>query len=159
MRTIWCKDPISVWEGDIFDCPHSILVVPVNTVGVMGAGLAKKVVNRYSKVGAFHESVCKAGDLKVGKPLYLTSLLVNAVLFPTKQQWQDGSRMEWIRKGLKQMYYDYSEASGYWRGEKPPHLALPALGCGLGGLSWSAVRSEIIANAFFFARRYFHSLV
>ena len=150
MKNIWCKTPVSVWEGDILDCPHCQLVVPVNTVGVMGAGLAKKVANRYSKIHAFHESVCEAGDLKIGKPLYLTSLLVDVVLFPTKQQWQDGSRIEWIRKGLKRMYYEHSEASGHWIGKEPPHLAIPALGCGLGGLSWSEVRSEIISNAFFF---------
>lgn len=58
--------------------------------------------------------------------------------FPTKFHWRDKSRLEWVSSGL--------DSLRKWLIENPMRTAMPALGCGAGGLAWNPVKKLIKAK-------------
>ncbi len=139
-------------SGSLFDpipgSPHPWLVCPVNTVpGVMGAGLAREFTKRWPELPWLHANACRGGTLTIGRCVVKLvgddPQCIPVVLFPTKNHWRDPSRLNWIEMGLKNLARWVREV---W--ESPPvTIAMPALGCGLGSLSWDAVRPLIEATA------------
>ena len=125
-------------QGDIFAANAQALVNPVNCVGVMGAGLALAFKRRFPENFLQYAEACRRQEVATGK-LFVTEAgthprwLVN---FPTKQHWRNPSRLEWIAEGL-------SDLARVLRDRKITSVAIPALGAGLGGLTWDAVRREI----------------
>lgn len=116
--------------NNIFDsCAHT-LVCPVNTVGVMGAGLAKQFARRYPSIVNDYRQDCRSGNLTVEKPCVYHFNDDEAVLcFATKKHWKNDSQIDWIRSGLNYLANHYKDM-----GIKS--LAVPMLGCGLGQLDW-----------------------
>ncbi len=126
-----------VYGGDMFTCGADAMVVPVNCVGVPGKGLALDAARRWPGWARNYRRACHAGmrpgtvegwrgAVLVGEPLWIVS-------FATKDPWRDPSRLEWVEEGL-----DNLRRWAWERGVS--RLAVPALGCGLGGLAWSDVR-------------------
>lgn len=124
--------------GDILTADVEALVNPVNTVGVMGAGLALQFKRKWPPMFWEYKAACRRGGLRIGSviahptganPQYIVS-------FPTKQHWRDPSRLEWIDQGLIGLR-ETVEALGM------RSIAIPPLGCGLGGLDWTDVRGLI----------------
>ncbi len=116
--------------GDLFQSPSHVLVNTVNTVGVMGKGIAKTFKMIYPEMFEKYRRLCEAKKLTVGKVwLYKTpnKWILN---FPTKTTWRQPSRMEYIESGLSAFVRGYAE-----RGITS--IAFPALGCGNGELSWN----------------------
>lgn len=109
--------------GNIFDSPMQVLTNPVNTVGVMGAGLAKQFRDRYPDVYLRYRTACLTGKFLIGQP----RLWGRVLCFPTKQHWRNPSRIEWIESGLAYFVANYAELG-------IQSIAFPLLGCGLGGL-------------------------
>ena len=113
----------------------------VNCVGVMGKGVALKFKKAHPSNFADYERRCMRNDVQPGVPYVFTAdpkrdkpeleLILN---FPTKNDWRNPSQIEWIDNGLGIL----ADCWGEW-GIKS--LALPPLGCGLGGLEWSDVWS------------------
>ena len=115
------------------------IVNPVNCVGVMGKGLAlafkKKYLNNYKA----YKIACLNNNIKIGKmfvyemyrlcPQYIINL-------PTKQHWKDSSKLEYIESGLKDLVLIIKDCN-------IKSIAIPALGCGCGGLDWSTVKQVI----------------
>ena len=134
---------ITVVQGDIFMAGADAVVNAVNTVGVMGKGLALQFKRAYPEMFAEYQLWCRAGALRVGKMhVWQRSvefggprLIIN---FPTKQHWRDPSRVEDIQAGLDALALVVVE----WEVKS---IAIPALGCGLGGLDWSVVEPLIMA--------------
>jgi len=143
-------------SGNILaDALADAIVNPVNCVGVMGKGLAKAMADRWPHVLAPYEIACRNGALRPGVVIsyglwpqhasYLDwSLGVERDLFaehgprwmfffPTKDHWRQPSRAEWIQAGLQALTMAAVAVD-------VRSLAVPALGCGLGGLSWHEVR-------------------
>ena len=135
---------LKYYEGNMFVLPkETVLVNPVNTVGVMGGGLAKQFALRYPLMNTRYKSMCQNKTFSIGSLFYWSSKS-NKILgrrkhdvinFPTKKHWLNPSKLSYIETGLvrfKQMYSDirdvYSKTS----------FAFPLLGCGLGGLKWAA---------------------
>lgn len=120
---------------DIFDHPINVtLVNTVNTVGVMGAGLAKEFKRRYPELNRLYRAACQSGEFGIGYILDWRSVNGRRVLcFPTKKHWRNPSRLEYIELGLRELATMNLEA-----------VALPMLGCGLGGLAWVDVRALMI---------------
>lgn len=117
----------------IFDSPAQTLVNPVNTVGVMGAGLAKEFARRYPAMVRPYAAACASGDLRPGT-LWLWRTPEKWVLcFPTKQHWRNPARLELIEQGLLEFVRTY-------RARRIESAAFPQLGCGLGGLDWETVQ-------------------
>lgn len=119
--------------GNIFDTNAQCLVNPVNTVGVMGAGLALKFKRQYPHMFNMYKLHCNSGTLKVGSLMfYKSSVEKNSkiiCLFPTKEHWKNPSKIEYIKLGLQSFVQYYQE----WN---ITSVAFPLLGCGLGGLDW-----------------------
>lgn len=133
---------ITVVYGDIFASDCQALVNPVNCMGVCGAGLALQFKSRF--LDNFHDyrCACESGALKIGNVYtfdrgaeHKNRFIIN---FPTKQHWKNGSKIEFIREGLRALVGELE-----WL--QAESVAIPALGCGLGGLGWEEVREEISA--------------
>jgi O-acetyl-ADP-ribose deacetylase (regulator of RNase III) len=109
------------------------LVNTVNTVGVMGKGLAADFKHRYPAMYQEYRRVCTSKLLEVGK-LWLWKGGDQWVLnFPTKKHWRNPSKMDFIELGLEKFVAEY-ERRGI------TEIAFPRLGCGNGGLEWNEVR-------------------
>lgn len=128
---------IDLISGDIFTQSFDILVNPVNCVGVMGSGLALEFKRRYPKMFDSYKYECLTGKLKPGKLHIWKTSQCQIINLPTKNHWRDPSTYAYIENGLK-VLQEYLTQQGYVT------VAIPALGCGLGGLEWPKVYDLII---------------
>ncbi len=115
----------------------------VNTVGIMGRGIALQFKQAYPAMVRDYERACKAGELKLGKvQVFDLGGLVGGprwiINFPTKGHWRADSRMEDIEAGLKDLVATIRKL-------RIRSIAIPPLGCGNGGLDWNEVRPRIEA--------------
>ena len=118
---------------DLFESPAQTLVNTVNTVGVMGKGIAKEFKRRYPMMFERYREHCQSGAMQVGR-LYLYRTPNKWVLnFPTKEHWRRPSKIEWIEAGLANFVAAY-EPRGI------TSASFPQLGCGNGGLEWARVK-------------------
>ena len=130
---------IRIAKGNIFNSGCEALVNPVNCVGVMGKGLALQFKQRFPANFAACAEACRAGELVPGRMHLFDSrspqprYIVN---FPTKRHWRDASRLGDVARGLGALAAVI--AANHIRS-----IAVPPLGCGLGGLSWHDVRQLI----------------
>lgn len=130
----------------IFESGAEALVCPVNCVGVMGAGLAKEFKRRYPLMFQEYKDWCDTGLMEIGYgEMFCEGLLSNPNFryiygFPTKGHWKEKSTLEIISSGLPRLVE-------FLRDFKYTSIAIPALGCGLGGLEWNDVR-PMIEDAF-----------
>ena len=116
-------------DSPLFDSPARVLVNTVNTVGVMGKGVALEFKKRYPEMYHLYRDHCKAGRFRVGQ-LWLYRTLGRWVLnFPTKAHWRSPSKTEYIRAGLEKFIATYQD-----RGIDS--ISFPLLGCGNGGLDF-----------------------
>jgi len=128
-----------VTTGNVLEDPAQAIVIPVNTVGTMGKGLALQAARRYPVLLTYYRKAWHAGLLSVGKVLVLNlSNCPRFVIFPTKAHWRSPSRLEYIETGLQALALKIR----LWDLHS---IAIPALGCGLGGLDWNIVRPTIEA--------------
>ena len=132
---------IQFTTGDIFAADVEALVNPVNCVGVMGAGLALEFKKRFpGNFDAYYIRHLSKGIHPGMTYCFKTGTLKNPVFiinFPTKRHWSDKSRMEDIESGLMVLIVCIKEFD-------IRSIAIPALGCGLGGLNWANVRPRIV---------------
>lgn len=120
--------------GDILQCTAQSLVVPVNTVGVMGKGLALAFANTYPTLLPAYKKAC-LGSVFKREGLFVHRLESedrNIVCLPTKRHWRNPSKLEWIEEAMESL------ANGIGR-YHITSLAIPALGCGEGRLGWDEV--------------------
>jgi len=119
--------------GDLFDSRAQTLVNAVNCAGVMGKGIAEQFKRRFPAMFEDYRRRSKRKQVRLGEPyLYRDSSGVQIVNFPTKGHWRSPSRLADIERGLDHLARHAVE----WG---ITSLALPALGCGAGGLQWSEV--------------------
>lgn len=124
-------------SGNLLDDGADVLVNPVNTVGVMGKGLALQFKRGFPENYLAYREACQRGELCPGT-VFVTTFdrdrwIVN---FPTKRHWRHASRIADIASGLDALtrYLTRSPATS---------IAIPPLGCGHGGLAWPYVRDLI----------------
>jgi O-acetyl-ADP-ribose deacetylase (regulator of RNase III) len=124
-------------KGDMFDLDVDVRVNTVNCKGVMGAGVALAFKNRYPDMFLEYRDACIAGEIRPGKMYVWRSAPRDWVInFPTKRHWREKSRYEDILSGLDALRDYLKEFPGV-------RVALPALGCGNGGLDWGRVAPMI----------------
>ncbi|PJF30997.1 MAG: hypothetical protein CUN51_05830 [Candidatus Thermofonsia Clade 1 bacterium] len=120
-------------EESLFNSPAQVLVNTVNTVGVMGKGVAKEFKRRYPQMAERYRELCERGLLTVGK-LWLYRAPDKWILnFPTKKHWRERSRLKYIESGLQKFVATY-------RSRGITSISFPMLGCGNGQLNWDEVR-------------------
>jgi adenine-specific DNA methylase/O-acetyl-ADP-ribose deacetylase (regulator of RNase III) len=121
----------------MLETPADIRVNTVNCVGVMGAGVALAFKNNYPEMYKDYQKACKDGKVIPGKLHIWKNLSGEWIInFPTKRHYKEPSRYEDIEDGLIALH-DYILDKGKVR------VALPALGCGHGGLDWERIKGMI----------------
>ncbi len=119
-------NPIIYSRGSILDSPADLIVIPVNCVGVMGAGLARQFASKHPDLEAAYKEACGFGLLHPGQVYIGKKPFAYAT---TKQHWRHPTKPDWIHSTLYELL-----AVGLLDGYRT--LALPALGCGCGGVDW-----------------------
>ena len=144
--------------GDLLASKAQTIVNTVNCRGVMGKGVAAafRDSGAYGEMVADYERRCAAGEVRLGQPYLWSppapvpgseqgvlfdsettepapSLSVKQVLnFPTKDHWKHPSQLPDIDRGL-------AHAADQRRKWGIESMAVPALGCGNGRLSWPLI--------------------
>lgn len=129
-------------QGNLLEAPVDAVVNTVNTVGVMGKGIALMFKERFPENCAAYEAACKAGEVRVGSMFVTPGVELDGprwiINFPTKQHWRNPTKLEWVESGLAALKHEIL-------GLGIRSIAIPPLGCGNGGLEWIAVRPLIEA--------------
>lgn len=135
---------IKLMQGDILKADVEALVNTVNCIGVMGRGIALQFSKAFPENSKVYKSACDKKQLHPGMMLVCglnrfenPQYVIN---FPTKRHWKGKSRIEDIESGLKVLIEEVRKRDIH-------SIAIPPLGCGLGGLNWEQVR-PMIENAF-----------
>ena len=149
-KKIWpVTEKIRLVEGDMFLSRMQTLTVSVNTVGVMGKGLASRAKYQFPDAYVAYQDACRKKLIALGKPFVYERRSIDAawsdlsdtfandageklLFFPTKGHWRDDSTTDHIIGGMKWLIENREK-------EGITSIALPALGCGLGNLPWSKV--------------------
>lgn len=128
-------------KGNLLDSEAQALVNTVNTVGVMGKGIALQFKERFPENFHAYSKACKNGEVIIGKMFIHDELTFNGqktiINFPTKEQWFRKSQYKYIEQGLKDLVNVIQE-------RKIESIAIPPLGSGNGGLNWSKVKEMMI---------------
>jgi O-acetyl-ADP-ribose deacetylase (regulator of RNase III) len=129
-------------KGDLFESDAQALVNTVNTVGVMGKGIALQFKKIFPHNFRVYREVCKRNELHTGKMLVTRDSSLHTgekiiVNFPTKEDWRKPSEYVYIEKGLDDLVRVLEE---YQIGS----IAIPPLGAGNGGLNWEKVKQLIL---------------
>lgn len=127
---------ITFIRGNLFESKAQTLVNTVNCVGVMGKGVALSFKKKFPEMYKDYRKLCHDGKMNPGKLTLYKETTPWVLNFPTKRHWRANSKIEDIELGLIKLAKRYQE----W-GIKS--LAMPALGCGYGGLNWEDVRPLI----------------
>lgn len=134
---------ITFTQGNLLESGAEALVNTVNTVGVMGKGIALMFKEAFPENFRAYAAACKTGEVQVGR-VFVTerpdwvSGARWVVNFPTKKHWRNPSRLEWIDRGLQDLKRFIVESG-------VRSIAIPPLGSGNGGLDWRQVRPMIEA--------------
>jgi O-acetyl-ADP-ribose deacetylase (regulator of RNase III) len=131
---------ITFAQGNLLEANAEALVNTVNTVGVMGKGIALMFKERFAENYRRYAAACKANEVRTGK-MFVTEVrelggprwIVN---FPTKQHWRGNSKIEWVSEGLQDL-------RRFLVDNNVQSVAIPPLGAGNGGLEWDDVRRLI----------------
>lgn len=131
---------ITYTQGNLLEAKVEALVNTVNTVGVMGKGIALMFKERFPANMEAYAKACKAKQVHTGT-MFVTETgelmgprwIVN---FPTKQHWRAKSQMAWIIDGL-------ADLRRFIEDNRVQSIAIPPLGAGNGGLNWSEVKPHI----------------
>ncbi len=132
--------------ADIFKSDTQAIVIPVNTVGAMGKGLALEAKRKYGDtLYNPYRAACALGYLEVGDEGVAQAMTVvvegkSIILAPTKDHWRDPSHLIWVRGAVQAVIREVIE-------QGITSVAIPALGCGEGELEWNEVEPLINAGA------------
>lgn len=131
---------ITYTQGNLLEADVEALVNTVNTVGVMGKGIALMFKERFPANMAAYAKACKAREVQTGKMFATeTGELMGPrwiINFPTKQHWRAKSQMQWIIDGL-------ADLRRFIEQHQIRSIAIPPLGTGNGGLDWAQVKLHV----------------
>ncbi len=132
---------VEIVHGNLFDADVAALVNPVHCAGLMKRGLCRQFKTRFPDNYEQYEAACDAGALAPGDvlvhdrgglfgdgqhPRYVLNVA-------TKDHWRDASSVPHIESGMAALVDEVTA-------HDIASLAVPALGCGGGGLDWPTVR-------------------
>lgn len=127
-------------KGNIIQADVEALVNTVNTVGVMGKGIALAFKKAFPNNYKIYRQLCENKEFNIGDLLITNTgqirpkIIVN---FPTKKHWRARSQIEFIEIGMKKLVKEINE-------KQIKSIAIPPLGCGNGGLNWNEVKVIIL---------------
>lgn len=128
---------ITYTKGNLLDSKAQTLTCTVNCVGIMGKGLALEFKKFFPDLFKAYKVACDQALIKIGHPwVWKVTEAKQVLCFPTKDHWKYPSRYEYVKKGLEALRQNLAAWQIY-------SLAIPPLGCGLGGLEWARVKPMI----------------
>ena len=131
---------IKYTQGNLLEADVDALVNTVNTVGVMGKGIALQFRQAFPDNYKAYRSACDRDEVRLSEIFVFERLHLERphfiLNFPTKKHWRSRSRLEDIERGLVDLRRVIKE-------NEIKSIAIPPLGCGNGGLPWSEVRLRI----------------
>ena len=137
-------------DMEVNEIRSAVIVNPVNCVGVMGKGLAKVMKSIYPWAFDDYVKKCKSNVLRPGEIVVSTHpqtliefeqpppVIIHAA---TKDHWRNKTKIEWINSVLKQL-------DEFMTNSPLNTIAIPKLGCGLGGLSWDLQVKQLFKQRF-----------
>lgn len=120
-----------VLKTSIFDSECGYITNTVNTVGVMGAGLALEFRLRVPEMYRMYRDKCDRGEIQIGKywiydkPNRTGKKILN---FPTKRNFNQPSQLDYLSEGLEFFAENYQK-------DQISSIAFPILGSHLGKIS------------------------
>ena len=133
---------ITFTQGNLLEADVEAAVNTVNTVGIMGKGIALMFKERFPQNFEAYAHACEDKEVRIGKmfvsenrEFFGPKWIVN---FPTKTHWRANTQLEWIEQGLHDLVWVIRE-------KNIRSIAVPLLGCGNGGLHWDVVRPLVVA--------------
>lgn len=134
--------------GNILEANADLIYIPVNRVGVMGAGLAKEFKAEYPELYREYKDMCENTDWLYTPSMSLVFVAETPlfVMFPTKDHWQDKSDIRQIEAYLRYQFYELHQPCFLMEdnsGLGVEVVAIPPLGAGLGGLDTDEVLDMI----------------
>lgn len=131
---------VNTIAGSILFSQAVAIVCPCNTQGVTPGGLPRALEYRYPRANAVYQRAGQEGRLRAGEVLPVLGREDGAprliVYLPTQELPGDFAQRTDIELGLVAMRAALEE-------RRVPSVAIPALGCGLGGLPWTLVSSIV----------------
>ena len=131
---------ITYKEGNLFDAKVDALVNAVNTVGVMGKGIALQFKFAFPESYQAYKKAISLNQIVTGKvqivPVNDANGVKYVINFPTKAHWRNPSKIKWVEEGLNDLKIQIQKFD-------INSVAIPPLGCGNGGLSWEIVKPLI----------------
>jgi O-acetyl-ADP-ribose deacetylase (regulator of RNase III) len=131
---------VTFTQGNLLEAKAEALVNTVNTVGVMGKGIALMFKERFADNFRLYAAACKAKQVQTGKMFVTEARELDGprwiINFPTKQHWRAASQLAWVIDGLQDLRRFLIE-------HQVKSIAIPPLGAGNGGLDWDQVREQI----------------
>lgn len=127
--------------GDLLQSNANAIVNPCNTKGVYGDGLSKALSQKFQWWVEDYKRACASGKIKIGQ-LHVSypppdhSSDPSIIHFPTKDDWRNKSEISYIESGLGYLAKNCRD----WQFKS---IAVPKLGCGLGGLRWGRVKMYV----------------
>ena len=127
-------------SGNLLSADVDALVNTVNTLGVMGKGIALQFKRAFPANFRAYREACTRGDVRLGQVRAFDTGAIGPrrfiLNFPTKMHWRNDSRLDDVATGLDSLVDTVRELG-------VTSVAIPALGCGNGGLAWGDVRPLI----------------
>ena len=131
---------INYTTGNLLQSNVEALVNTVNTVGVMGKGIALQFKEKFAENYKLYKKAAENKEILVGKVFIVPTHRMDGIKwiinFPTKKHWRNPSKLEYIETGLDDLAEQMKRL-------KIKSIALPPLGCGNGGLNWDIVKPII----------------
>ncbi len=128
-------------RGNLLEEEAEALVNAVNCVGIMGKGIALQFKQAFPENFKYYQKACKNSQVQPGHMFTVaTETLFNPryiINFPTKRHWRQKSKIEDIQSGLTALINEVQDLG-------IQSIAIPPLGCGNGGLTWSDVKPLIL---------------
>src|SRR6266700_2120693 len=126
--------------GNLLEASADALVNTVNSVGVMGKGIALQFKQAFPENYEGYRQACERGEVEPGRMfVFATGNLMGPrfiINFPTKRHWKGKSKIQDVESGLDALVHVI-------QANRIKSIAVPPLGCGNGGLNWKSVRKLI----------------
>lgn len=145
-RGLLPDDPSSklkIIDADLMSSRSEAVVNAVNTVGVMGKGVALLFKKKYPEYFSSYANACRVGDVRIGSifeyQLGYSGVPSWILSVPTKRHWRDSSSIVDVERGIEALARSVVRLG-------IRSVSVPALGCGEGGLSFSRVGPILVKH-------------